>query len=168
MVPFLLSRTMKYARVSNCHSPNLYHSRSSEQTWQITELKCAGWGDLCRFTPTKQRQAARYRRRKGHQPNHSSRAGGTGSRTEAWARQKGGLRSNCPPYSCIEHTQRARRSIPEDMCVMSAQTTLRPGLRRHRTIKPLLVKFIHEQWKSVCRYWSQNGHPTDVPVTVNS
>lgn len=58
MVPFLLSRTMKYARVSNCHSPNLYHSRSSQQTWRLTELKCAGRGDLCRFTPTKQRQAA--------------------------------------------------------------------------------------------------------------
>lgn len=74
MVPFLLSRTMKYVRVSNCHSPKLHHTRTSDRPGSslsrnvLDDANSAGWHLPNRgrqHTLRSQQKGRRYRQQDG-------------------------------------------------------------------------------------------------------
>lgn len=91
---------------SNCHSRSLHHSRSQTHL-QFTEFKYTRWNELCRFTPTQQRQEAQEAGgEEATSPGRNRKAGGVDSRTKARAWPTSEATAN---YSCIWHIQKACR-----------------------------------------------------------
>lgn len=107
-MPFSLSRTMKYARVSNCHSANLHHSWSSHRPGgSLSRTVLDDANSAGSHLPNRGRHT--YRWRKGHQLRSQQQG--------RWCRQqdrrhgqgqRGALRSELQAtvYS-IQHTQSA-------------------------------------------------------------
>lgn len=105
-------------RVSNCHSPSLYHFRnsnrpgSSQGSIMLDEGNSEG-----PHLPNRDKAAPQEKGgEKSSSPGKSRREGDTDSRTEALARHKGSLRSNCQ--------LQLRRAYPEGM-----QATCSPNCR---------------------------------------